>query len=165
MVPEMFYKYFIVLKRMYPQINFIIAGDFAQLLPVKDRVDCDYKNSVALFELRGGKRIQLSRCRRSDDTLFKMLLPNNIKNLKRTDFHCNLTEKHTCCTNEKRKQINQEMMTKMDSVSNLFMVWNANMMDDFKNVQEFYYNYGFNKYDNIIPGLLRLIGRPTKIFC
>ena len=46
----------------------------------------------------------------------------------------------------------KEMMTKMDSVSNLFMVWNANMMDDFKNVQEFYYNYGFNKYDNIILG-------------
>jgi len=41
MMSEMFYKFFIVLKRMLPHIKFIIAGDFAQLLPVKDRVeDC-----------------------------------------------------------------------------------------------------------------------------
>ena len=39
MMSEMFYKFFIVLKRMLPDIKFIIAGDFAQLLPVKDRVE------------------------------------------------------------------------------------------------------------------------------
>ena len=110
MVPEMFYKYFIILQRMYPQINFIIAGDFAQLLPVKDRVECDYKNSVALYELCKGNRIQLSKCRRADDTLFNMLLPENIQKLKRTDFNSHFTQRHICFTNEKRKAINHQMM-------------------------------------------------------
>ena len=36
MVHEIFYKFFIGLKRMLPEIRFIIAGDFEQLLPVKD---------------------------------------------------------------------------------------------------------------------------------
>jgi ATP-dependent exoDNAse (exonuclease V) alpha subunit len=42
-----------------------------------------------------------------------MLLPQNINKLKRTDFSGNFTERHICFTNEKRKQINQEMMNKV----------------------------------------------------
>jgi hypothetical protein len=41
MMHEIFYKFFITLKRTLPDIKFIVAGDFAQLLPVKDRVICD----------------------------------------------------------------------------------------------------------------------------
>ena len=74
MVHEMFYKFFSLVKRKYPHIKFIIAGDFEQLLPVKDRVEkCDYKNSGILHELCDGRRIQLTKCRRADDTLFKKL--------------------------------------------------------------------------------------------
>ena len=52
MVSENFYKYFITLKRMRPDIQFILGGDYAQLLPVKDRIEnCDYENSSALHEL------------------------------------------------------------------------------------------------------------------
>ena len=87
MMPEMFYKFFIVLGRMRPDIKFIIAGDFAQLLPVKDRIeDCNYKDSQALHELCDGNRIQLTKCRRSDATLFNMLLPENIKKIKKIRF-------------------------------------------------------------------------------
>ena len=78
MVQEIYYKFFIYLKRANPKIKFIIAGDFEQLLPVKDRVTkCDYKNSLALHELCDGNKLQLTKCRRSDDTLFNMLLPEN----------------------------------------------------------------------------------------
>ena len=60
MMHEKFYKFFIMIKKMKPLIKFVIAGDFEQLLPVKDRVEnCDYKNSVALFELCDGLRVQL----------------------------------------------------------------------------------------------------------
>ena len=38
MVQEIYYKFFIYLKRANPKIKFIIAGDFEQLMPVKDRV-------------------------------------------------------------------------------------------------------------------------------
>jgi hypothetical protein len=113
MVPEMFYKFFIILKRLNPKLKYIIAGDFAQLLPVKDRVECDYKNSAALNELCEGRRLQLTQCRRSDDILFNMLLPEKIGTLKRTDFNSNFTERHICFTNEKRRAINKEMMDKV----------------------------------------------------
>jgi ATP-dependent exoDNAse (exonuclease V) alpha subunit len=111
MMPEMFYKFFIVLMRMRPDIKFIIAGDFAQLLPVKDRVEgCDYKNSLALHELCGGNRLELTKCRRSDSTLFNMLLPANINNIKKEHFQNKMTNRHICFTNKKRIEINKLMM-------------------------------------------------------
>jgi hypothetical protein len=114
MVPEMFYKFFITMKRMKPDIKFIISGDFEQLLPVNDRVaGCDYKNSHALWELCDGNRLQLSKCRRSDDTLFNMLLKPAIDNLKKTDFEELFTERHLSFTNTRRKQVNTTMMDQM----------------------------------------------------
>jgi hypothetical protein len=85
LVCELFYKYVLVLKRALPTTQFIISGDFEQLLPVKDRVgvDCDYKNSNALHELCNGNRIQLSTCRRADSILFDLVAPTNIPNLKK----------------------------------------------------------------------------------
>ena len=113
MVAEMFYKFFIVLKRCKPNIKFIIAGDFNQLLPVNDRVgEVDYKNSSALHELVDGNRIQLSKCRRSDDVLFKMLNPKKIMKLKKQQFGNEFTDYHISFTNAKRKEINKTMMDK-----------------------------------------------------
>ena len=111
MMSEMFYKFFIVLKRMMPEIKFIIAGDFSQLLPVKDRIeDCNYKDSMALHELCDGNRLQLTKCRRSDATLYNMLLPENINNIKRKDFKNKMTDRHIAFTNKKRIEINRIMM-------------------------------------------------------
>jgi ATP-dependent exoDNAse (exonuclease V) alpha subunit len=96
---------------MRPDIKCIIAGDFAQLLPVKDRVEgCDYKNSLALNELCDGNRLELTKCRRSDATLFNMLLPENINNIQKSSFQNKMTKRHICFTNEKRIQINKLMM-------------------------------------------------------
>ena len=39
MVSEHFYKFFITLHRVRPDIKFILGGDFAQLLPVNDRIE------------------------------------------------------------------------------------------------------------------------------
>jgi len=116
MVHEHFYKFFITLRRARPELKFIVAGDFLQLLPVNDRVDCcDYKNSPALYELCDGQRLQLTKCRRSDDTHFKLCDPINIPNLSKTDFNKSngqLCTKNLCFTNIKRKEINNTMMTK-----------------------------------------------------
>jgi hypothetical protein len=59
-----FYKYLITWKRANNNIKFIIAGDFQQLLPVKDIVDTnfDYKHSPALHELSDGNKLQLTNC-------------------------------------------------------------------------------------------------------
>ena len=113
MMPEMFYKFFIVFKRMRPDIKFIIAGDFAQLLPVKDRIeDCDYKNSMALHELSDGNRLELIKCRRSDATLFNMLLPENIGKIKKSDFKNQMTNLHISFTNKTRLAVNKAEMEK-----------------------------------------------------
>jgi len=115
MVHEYFYKFFITLKQIRPNVKFIIAGDFLQLLPVNDRLECDYKNSPALFELCDGRRLQLSKCRRSDDELFNICNPDNVKLLKKQDFTKstdNLYITNLCYTNAKRKEINSVMMTK-----------------------------------------------------
>ena len=99
---------------MLPDVKFIIAGDFAQLLPVKDRVeDCNYKNSLALHELCDGNRLELTKCRRSDATLFNMLLPENIGKIKKTDFKNTMTNRHICFTNKKRIAINKMEMDRM----------------------------------------------------
>ena len=113
MMSEAFYKYFIVLKRMRPDVKFIIGGDFAQLLPVKERIEnCDYKESIALYELCDLQRIQLTKCRRSDDRLYNMLLPDNINNIKIEDFSHFYADRHISFTNKKRIQINKYMMDK-----------------------------------------------------
>lgn len=51
MVKELFYKVFLSIKRLHPNIKFILVGDFNQLLPVNDRHEYDYANSPAIFEL------------------------------------------------------------------------------------------------------------------
>jgi ATP-dependent exoDNAse (exonuclease V) alpha subunit len=114
MVPELFYKYFIVLHRLRPDIKFIIAGDFLQLEPVNDRVSCDYKNSPALFELCDGNRLQLNTCRRSDTKLFKLYHPDNVHNTQKTDFKTaddiSGIKLHLSFTNRRRKEINFKSM-------------------------------------------------------
>jgi ATP-dependent exoDNAse (exonuclease V) alpha subunit len=113
MMSEAFYKFFLLVKSLRPDINFIISGDFAQLLPVADRLDdANYKDSLALNELVDGNRLILSKCRRSDDKLYKMLLPDNINYLKKEDFGNNTSKINICFTNKKRIEINNLKMTR-----------------------------------------------------
>ena len=80
-------------------------------MPVKDRVKkCDYKNSLALHNLCDGNKLQLTKCRRSDDTLFNMLLPENINNITKNTFTNHFTNQHISFTNAKRIEINKIMM-------------------------------------------------------
>ena len=112
MAHEFMYKFFMLLKRKY-QVKFIIAGDFEQLLPVKDRIeDCNYKDSRALYELCDGNRIQLLKCRRADDELFNLCDPKTIMQLDKEIFGKQFTDAHLCFTNKKRKEINNTMMQK-----------------------------------------------------
>ena len=111
MMSEAFYKYFLLVKSIKPNIKFIVSGDFSQLLPVCDRLEnSNYKDSLALYELVDGNRLQLSKCRRSDDKLYKMLLPDNINNLKKEDFTSKPSNINICFTNKKRIQINNSKM-------------------------------------------------------
>jgi hypothetical protein len=114
MVNEYFYKYLLIIKQLRPDIKFIVSGDFEQLLPVNDRIgdNFDYKNSVALFELCDGNRIQLTDCYRADKDFFDLCDPKNVKNVEPSMFNNNFTNKHLSFTNDKRIQINKIMMDK-----------------------------------------------------
>ena len=110
MVHEIYYKFLQIIKQVKPNVTFIISGDFEQLKPVCDRVDVDYKNSRILFELCDGNRLNLSICRRSDDTLFNLCkAPHKIKNDQFGNKQCKL---NLCFTNNKRIEINEKMMKK-----------------------------------------------------
>ena len=101
------------MKQIRKDIKFIIAGDFAQLLPVNERIEnANYKDTIAFYELIDFNILQLTKCRRSDDLLFNMLLPDNINKLTKADFNNKYSDRHICFTNQKRIIVNKYMMSK-----------------------------------------------------
>lgn len=109
MVREYFYQMLIAVKYYNPDIKFIISGDFKQLPPVNDRINKVYERTRALFELSGGNKLLMSKCRRSNSELFNIC--ENVSRGKQIDTSLfafkNLTDLNVCFTNETRHQINK----------------------------------------------------------
>ena len=80
-VMKCFINIFAVIKKIKPNLKFIIAGNFDQLLPVNDRANFNYQDSVALHDICEGNRLILSKCRRSDDVCFRICSPEDIPKL------------------------------------------------------------------------------------
>jgi AAA domain len=98
---EIFYKFFIMIKRIKPNLKFIIAGDFNRSPPVKDRIGekFNYSNRQALLELCDLNKFQLSKCRRSDCFVVDF---DTIENIKKESFKSNLSLTDLALTNKKR---------------------------------------------------------------
>jgi ATP-dependent exoDNAse (exonuclease V) alpha subunit len=118
MLAEVFYKFLMMIKKIKSNIKFIISGDYNQLKPVNDRIShrTDYSNAPCLFELADYNKIQLTKCRRADDTLYNLIKFDNIPNVKPSDFK--VTNEYTnninlCFTNNKRKEINHIKMKEL----------------------------------------------------
>ncbi len=110
-VQDIYYKFFIYLKRANPNIKFIIAGDCEQLLPAKDRVtQRDYKSSLALHESCDGNQFQLTKCRRSDDILLNMRLPEILIQLIKAHLAIILQINIFLLQTKKRTELNKRMM-------------------------------------------------------
>ena len=107
MIKEVFYKFLLMLKKTKLNIKFLLCGDFEQLSPVNDRINCDYANSPALFELSDGNRLQLNKCRRSNNELYNIC--QNVDNVKTEDLNNEFTNHHLVYTNKKRIEINKIM--------------------------------------------------------
>jgi predicted AAA+ superfamily ATPase len=75
MLGEVFYKFLMMIKKLKPDIKLIISGDYNHLKPVNDRIPVytDYSNSPCLFELADYNKLQLTKCRRADDTLYNLI--------------------------------------------------------------------------------------------
>jgi ATP-dependent exoDNAse (exonuclease V) alpha subunit len=122
MVKEIFYKVFLSIKRLKPNIKFILCGDFKQLKPVNDRYDYDYANSPALFELCDGQKLELTKCRRADRVMFDLCNPETINEVDITQFSetavstrvnpgdNKFTNRHLSFTNNKRIAVNNICM-------------------------------------------------------
>src|SRR4029077_15781120 len=105
MMHEIFYKLFLDIKLKAPHIKLILSGDFRQLQPVKDRVnDCDYKNSYILKFLCDFNKLELSKCRRSDDKLF--LLSKDLNNLDINKYDNKIRLLNICYYNKTRHEVN-----------------------------------------------------------
>jgi ATP-dependent exoDNAse (exonuclease V) alpha subunit len=112
MVRELFYQVLITLKYNNPNIKFIISGDFYQLPPVNDRVNKSYQNSRVLYELVDGQKLELTKCKRSNDELFNIcenVKVGNYVNIKTGNKKSYL---NICFSNKKRIQINTECINK-----------------------------------------------------
>ena len=72
---EVFYKYIMMIKKIKPEIKYIISGDYNQLKLVNDRISqyTDYGNSPCLFELAHFNKLQLTKCRRANDKLYNLI--------------------------------------------------------------------------------------------
>lgn len=104
-----FYKLFILIKRVFPKMKFIISGDFEQLPPVRDNWTGDYKNSAALHQLCDGRRTQLTICKRSDDILFNMC--QNVDDINKYNFKIKEdTYKNIAYSHKTRMRVNQDCM-------------------------------------------------------
>lgn len=109
MMTEMFYKLFIMIKKIFPTMRFIISGDFGQLPPVNDTWSGDYKNSASLFELCDGNRVQLTQCRRSDDVLFNLC--KNVESIDIRKFKpTEMTYLNIAYLHKTRIQVNNKCM-------------------------------------------------------
>ena len=125
MVKEKFYRLLLSIKLARPDIKFIISGEFFQLPPVKEKLfplkdprlpinyfRFKYEKSRCLFELVDGMKLELTKCKRSDDTVFNngTLIKNEItidvsEYLKPIQLY-----KNVCFTNRKRMKINSVCM-------------------------------------------------------
>jgi len=118
MLGEVFYKFLMMIKKIRPDIKFIISGDHNQLKPINDRISIytDYSNSPCLFELADYNKIELTTCRRADATLYNLIKFDNIPNVKPSDFKETNEYKNDinlCFTNAKRMEINHIKMKKL----------------------------------------------------
>ena len=109
MMAKDFYQLFILIKRSFSNIKFIIAGDFAQLFPVKDNWDGDYENSPAMFDLCDGNRINLMTCRRADMELYDLCYDVNSIDIERFE-PIEKTYLNIAYTHRTRIRVNRECM-------------------------------------------------------
>jgi len=118
MLGEVFYKFLMMIKKIRPNIKFIISGDHNQLKPINDRISpkTDYANSPCLFELADYNKVQLTICRRANAKLYNLIKFDNIPNVKPSDFTETNEYKnniHICFTNNKRMEINHIKMKEL----------------------------------------------------
>ena len=116
MLTEKFYKFLLMIKKLKPDVKFIVWGDYNQLKAINDRISekTNYSKSPALFELCDFNKLELTTCRRASDELFNLIKFDNIPNLTPNDFKASSDvssiNMHLAFTNNKRIEINNIMM-------------------------------------------------------
>jgi len=109
MMIEKFYQLFMMIKRTFSKVKFIISGDFGQLPPVNDSWTGDYKNSSCMWSLCDGNRLQLMKCRRADSELFSLC--KNVETIDTNIFPVNKkTFLNLAYTHNSRIKVNNDCM-------------------------------------------------------
>ena len=112
MMKELFYKMLTVIKTYKPSTKIILVGHDLQFSPVKDRIGNRrteyYFNSDVFNELVDSNKLILTKCRRSDDRHYKNCC--DVNNVNINDYGSKIAEYNICYTNNKRIQINKNLM-------------------------------------------------------
>jgi hypothetical protein len=89
MMKEYFYYLLLLIMRLYQHVKFIVCGHFNQYKPVLDRVGnkskAYYSESNAFHELCNSNKLELSKCRRSEEKQFNLV--QNYKNVVVSDCY------------------------------------------------------------------------------
>ena len=105
-----------MIKKLKPDVKFIISGDCNQLSPINDRIssETNYSKSPALFELCDFSKLELTTCQRANNELFNLIKFDKIPNLTPNHFKASSdvtsVNMHLAFTNKKRFEINKIMM-------------------------------------------------------
>ena len=114
MVSEYFFRILNNLHQNFPQLIFIIIGDENQLKPVCDNSDSyNYFDNVIIHEITNNNKVVLSKCRRSDDELFRDV--QRVRegwNFDGFGYGHEIGWKNICYTNFCRKEVNKLCMDK-----------------------------------------------------
>ena len=119
MMGEVFYSYFIQMKRFNPKLKFILVGDYHQLSPVadsKEGAQYNYSMSQVLRELVDYNTIKMTKCRRSSNKLFELCQQVKSSNDVTTKTHPHMVKRrqvqyvNLCHSNRKRLEVNDICM-------------------------------------------------------
>ena len=88
MLSEKFYKFLLMIKKLKPDVTYIVSGDYNQLKAINDIISeqTKYSKSPGLFELCDFKKLELTTCGRANDELFNLIKFDNISNLTPNDW-------------------------------------------------------------------------------
>ena len=115
MLTENFYKFLLIIKKLKPDIKFIISGDYSQLKAINDRIssETNCSKSPALFGLCDFKKLELTTLQ--TNRRFNLIIKfDNIPNLTPNHFKASSditsVNMQLAFTNKKRVEINKIMV-------------------------------------------------------
>ncbi len=107
-----------------------MAGNWTQYRPVKERAEFDYSDSSVVHSLVDGRKVRLTKCRRSDDRLFRFYSQEVITDDEAEKFGKKECRFSVSYLNRTRKIVNRKWMEREKSGKKKVEFLEANKHDN-----------------------------------